>query len=170
MTREETEMLLAYMEQFYSGTDEITTDTITAWHNLFRDDPASLVYAAGKKAVRSWRGSKIPPPGEVARHLDTSDTPAELWHEAMKLIRKGTVLTQEQFDQAPDEIKAYFGSVSGVRDIALMDLDQVGNEKARFLKAIPAIQQRLASRSEKLKLKGHTINLLAANNSQNCGF
>lgn len=150
MTRSETEMLLAYMEQFYTGGAEISEDMIIAWHDLFREYPAETVFTAGKEAVRSWQGSKIPPPGKVMQFIKTDDAPVELWNEAMKLIRKGTVLTKEQFDEAPEEVRTYFGSIQSVREVALMDLGQLGNEKARFLKAVPVLSQRIEARKKAL--------------------
>ena len=55
-------------------------------------------------------------------------------------------MKRNEFESLPEEIKLYFGGVSAFRDLALLEAEYLPNERARFIKAMPGIRQRVRER------------------------
>lgn len=147
MNRQETLQVLALLREAYPQGAEITEVTVNLWADLFNDTPYEVAWEAAKEVCRTWDGYTMPPPAElfkVIRNADANNrTLMEKWRKVEKLIKRGTTLTQADFDELDDDIKAYYGGVSALRDLALLDMSELPNERARFLKHMPAIQERL---------------------------
>ncbi len=147
MNRQETMKVLALLREAYPNGAEITEMTVNMWTDLFSEVPYEVAWAAAKEVCRTWDGYTMPPPAELFKVIRNADertrTLMEKWRKVEKLIKRGTRLTQDDFDELDDDIKAYYGGVSALRDLALLDMSELPNERARFLKHMPFIQERL---------------------------
>ena len=142
MNKSETAKIVAYLYEAYPNGKEVTDFTIEVWHDLLKGYDFKVVQAAMREVLNEWEGYTMPPPAAIIKKINRAgkkDTYMDLWNEAEKLIRKGTVLTVEEFRDAPKEVQRYFGNVARIRDLALMPPEQTANERARFLKQIPEI-------------------------------
>lgn len=143
--------VLALLREAYPQGAEITEITVNVWADLFSDMPYEIAWEAAKEVCRTWQGYTMPPPAELFKVIRNADdrtrTLMEKWRKVEKLIKRGSVLTQEEFDEQDEDIKAYFGGVSAIRDLALLDMDEIPNERARFLKHMPAVQERLETQA-----------------------
>lgn len=145
MTKQETAKVIAYLREMYPQGASPSQATVNAWADLFSDTPFEVVWAAAKEVCRTWEGYTMPPPAALFRVINQVDgkTVIEKWRVVEKLIKRGTRLTQSEFDEQGEDIKAYFGGVSAIRDLALLNQDELPNERARFLKAMPQIRERI---------------------------
>lgn len=151
MTKQEAMQVLALLREAYPQGAEITGATVSLWADLFSDTPYEVAWEAAKEVCRTWEGYTMPPPSElfkVIRNASANNAVLiEKWRKVEKLIKRGTRLTQEEFDEQDEDIKAYFGGVSALRDLALLDMDEMPNERARFLKHMPAVQARIETQA-----------------------
>ena len=151
MNRQETMQVLALLREAYPQGAEITEMTVNVWADLFSDTPYEVTWEAAKEVCRTWEGYTMPPPAELFKVIRNADsrtrTLMEKWRKVEKLIKRGTRLTQEEFDKQDEDIKAYFGGVSAIRDLALLNMDEIPNERARFLKHMPAVQERIEAQA-----------------------
>lgn len=149
MNLHETAKMLTTLREFYPQGQPITETTVKAWHLVFDDIDFQVAMSVIPEVVKEWDGYTMPPPAAIIKKIKSAsagDTAIELWNEADKLISRGTILTIEEFEQADPTIKTYFGSVSRIRELALMDAAQTANERARFLKQAPQIREKIETR------------------------
>lgn len=145
MSREETTQVLAYLREMFPQGKPVTKNTVSAWHDLLEEYPYEIVWESAKNAVRTWEGMTMPPLAVLInqiKNLQPNDTEIELWRIAEQQIKRGTVMTQEDFDALPEPIRAYFGGVSAFRDLALLEHSELPNERARFINNIGKIVAR----------------------------
>lgn len=96
------------------------------------------------------RTSKYPPTiADIQEQLDyimpKQSTDEELWNEAYRLICKGSVLTTEEFNQEPEEIKRWFHNIRTIRELAMCPSETVNTVvRGQFLKTIGAIKRQQA--------------------------
>ena len=149
MNLHETAKMLTTLREFYPQGQPITETTVKAWHLVFDDIDFQIAMSVIPEVVKEWDGYTMPPPAAIIKKIKSAsagDTDIELWNEADKLISKGTVLTREEFEQASPIIQSYFGSVNRIRELALMDAGQTANERARFLRQVPKIREKVETR------------------------
>lgn len=149
MTIHETAELLAMLREYFPSGQPITKDTINAWGLIFEDVDYGLISAILPEIIKEWDGYTMPPPAVFFKHLERckdKGSDIELWNIADRLISKGTILTDDEFKQAPKEIQIYFGTVARIRDLALMPPEETANERARFLRQMPEIKKRIKAR------------------------
>lgn len=154
MTRNETIQLLTLLSSNYKSIDEKLKDRDKAkmlleiWHECLHDIDFNLCMIAVKKAIIS---SSFPPTIHDIRAAATSivkpaaedKTAIEYWNEAYKMIRKGSYMTDEEFNKHSEVVKTFFGSVAQVKELAQTDADVVNSvTKGQFLKQIDVIQAR----------------------------
>ncbi|MBO6270492.1 MAG: hypothetical protein J6N19_15295 [Clostridium sp.] len=146
MNRIEIEKILVYLREVYPNGAEITRDTVTVWQDLFSEYPFEVAWQAVKNLVRTWEGYTMPPPAVLFRNIDEinpgEDTAIGLWRIAERAIKRGSVFSQSEFEELPDPLRMYFGGVSAIRDLAMISLDQMPNERARFLRQAPDLIRR----------------------------
>lgn len=151
MTRQETTKILAYLREIYPQGKEVTKNTVSVWHDLLAGYPYEVAFQAAKNTARTWKGYIMPPPSEIIRQAEMlmpEDTTAiDLWRIAERQIKRGTVITQEDFDRLPAPVRRYFGGPSAIRDLALLDMEQLPNERARFLRQIGGIVEQDKARA-----------------------
>lgn len=136
---------IAYPRFYADMSKEDAQNTIVLWEDMFKEDNGQLVMAAVDNLIVNF---KYPPTiadvkEEMYKLTNKEVAPIELWVIAKKMIGKGIYMTQEEFEQYPDTIKAFFGGLSGLKDIAKMDSETVNSViQSNFLKQIKIIQDR----------------------------
>lgn len=165
MNRIETLEVLAYLRELFPNGKPITDLTVTVWRDIFSDVPADVVKLAAKKTAMTYRGYTMPAPAELFEFIPKEDdgTEIELWRIAERWIRRGTIMSKDDFDSLPEEIRIYFGGVSAFRDLALLEAEQIPNERARFLRSVPAIKKRIQNAEA---LPGNLFTMLPAENEE----
>lgn len=148
MNRKEVAQILATLKTFFPNGEPVTGDTIDAWEWIIGEYDYHVFWECMKQVVDEWDGYTMPPPAAIIKKIRTAqdDNYIELWNIAEKMIRKGTILTVGEFGDAPEEIQTWFGDVSRIRELALMPPEQTANERARFLKGVPAIKEKIQTR------------------------
>lgn len=145
MNKNDTKKIMAYLREAFPNGKPGTELTVMVWHDLLKDYDVEIVEEAARNVVRTWDGYTMPPPayliGEIKRLMPEDETAIELWRIAEKAIKRGSVLTEEEFAALPSPVRRYFGGRSAIRDLALLDADQLPNERARFLKHIEIIKK-----------------------------
>lgn len=152
MTKRETTKILTILRAFYK-TDQDAVETVNAWHTILE----GYDYQVAEVAVRNFAKNDtrdyqtFPGVGQIVRQIELlmpEDTTAiDLWRIAEQQIKRGTVITQEEFNALPAPIKRYFGGPSAIRDLALLDMEQLPNERARFLRQIGGIVEQEKARA-----------------------
>lgn len=142
MNKTEMTKILAVLRTYFPNGVEASKTVVEAWHMIFEKVPYELMNNAVKEVVSEWEGYTMPPPGVFMSKLRQTNqaSAVELWNEAHNLMRRGTILTQDEFEQASPEIVKYFGSVARIRQLATMPVEEVEFEKQLFMKHVPSIQ------------------------------
>lgn len=151
MKKSETVQIIALLagnyESIANKTDKQKAMMLNTWQECLGDLDYLLVQQAVKKAIIN---SPYPPTIhdirknaiEIKNPVQTR-TAIEAWNEAYRMICKGSILTQEEFDEARPEVKKFFGSVRQVSELAKTDLEVVNSvTKGQFLKQYEIIVQR----------------------------
>lgn len=150
MTKNELLKIITYLREAFPNGSEITENTVNVWFDLLGEYDYRLAWECMRQVARNWDGYTMPPPSAIIKRINSASAGSsdiELWNEADMLISKGTVLTREEFEQASPIIQSYFGSVNRIRELALMDAGQTANERARFLRQVPKIREKVETRS-----------------------
>lgn len=152
MTKDETIRILAYLREIYPNGKQVTDMTVTVWHDLLQEYRYEVVQAVTKQVAKEYTGYTMPPPAEIIKRINLikgkGNTAIEYWRQAEQAIRRGAILTEEEFKQLPTPVQKYFGGRSAIRDIAILDQSELPNERARFLNNIKIIITREESRVE----------------------
>ena len=165
-------LIRANFENAYNfKTDEEATLLIEFWYDSLKDYPKELVFAAVKSAIQA---SEFAPKistvlAEVKKLTDANKkTDVELWSELedtfYPVYRATLYLRYDQYhkrasdkikqiyEKLSDEIKLYVVNASTLKELAELanrsDDDSIKYEKARFLKLMPELRAKQASRAE----------------------
>lgn len=136
---------LAYPRFYADISKEDAQNTIVLWEDMFKGDDGQLVMAAVNNLIANF---KYPPTiadikEEMYKLTNKEVAPIELWSIAKRMIGKGLYMTQAEFETYPAEIRAFFGGLSGLKDISKMDSETVNSViQSNFLKQIKIIQDR----------------------------
>lgn len=154
MNRKETIQLLTLLASNYKSFDEKLRDTdrakmlIETWFSCLEDLDVNLCMIAAKKAIIS---SSYPPTihdirqaaAEIVTPANENKSAIELWDEALKMIRKGSYMTDEEFQKHSEVVKRFFGCVAQLRELAATDMDTIATVvKGQFLKQVEGLQTR----------------------------
>lgn len=154
MNRKETTQLITLLASNYRSIEERIKDKdkanlmLETWFSCLEDLDVNLCMIAAKKAIMS---SSFPPTihdirqaaTEIITPVEENKTAIELWDEALKMIRKGSYMTEEEFEKHSPVVKKFFGSVAQLRELALTDMDTIATvTKGQFLKQIEVLQTR----------------------------
>lgn len=149
MTTKEVKMILAYFRELYPNGKPGSENTVTVWCDLLKDYDIEIGLIASRNVARIWQGYTMPPPSVLIEEMDTllgrSMSAIEYWRIAERAIKRGSVMTHEEFELLPEPVRRYFGGVSAVRDLGQLSIDQLPNERARFLKMIGSIDINVRS-------------------------
>lgn len=135
----------SYPNTFKDYTQEQAEMTISLYQSMFNDDDYELISIALKEIINNSKF--IPTIADIKEkmyELTNKETiPIELWNIAKKMIGNGLYMTQEEFDSYPKEIRTFFGGLSGLKQISMMDSKTVNSViQSNFLKQISIIQER----------------------------
>ena len=171
MTIQETTKILSYFRELYPNGEKATNATVNAWHTVIGEYDFEVAWECAMDLAKEWDAYTMPPPAALVKRirsvLPTDMTAIELWREAERLIRRGLVLTEEEFSKAPEPIRVYFGGRSAIRDMALLSAEELPYERARFLKNIAPIIERasvmeaLSDEAKKAIASGNYVKALA---------
>ncbi|GEM_PF-848645 len=154
MNRKETTQLIALLASNYRSIEERIKDKykadlmIETWFSCLEDLDVNLCMIAVKKAIMS---SSFPPTihdirqaaTEIVTPAEENKTAIEYWNEALKMIRKGSYMTDTEFEKHSPVVKKFFGSVAQLRELAATDMDTIATvTKGQFLKQIEVLQTR----------------------------
>lgn len=121
-----------------------------AWYAVLRNEPEELVQAALEDCQRS---SPYPPvPADLCTRIAAMRQADEITaEEAFELLRKaarnGIYHAREEFDKLPMECRRFLGSSSALRDLAMVDEDQISTvTRGQFLRRFESIRQNEALR------------------------
>jgi len=154
MTKNETIKLLTLLASNYKSIDDKLKDKdkakmlLETWYECLSDLDVNLCMIAAKKAIMS---SSFPPTihdirqaaTEIVTPAEENKSAIELWNEALKMIRKGSYMTDTEFEKHSLIVKRFFGSVAQLRELAATDMDTIATvTKGQFLKQIEVLQTK----------------------------
>lgn len=159
MTRDEVKMVLATMAEVYSRhlMPPVTELTVNVWLQMLQD----VSYKSASAAVAGWlQTQKYPPTIADIRELAArtvvkeNKSPEQAWSELMAAIQKYGHTEKEQAEKALDKsVLKIIGN--DWMYYCTLPIDQIPNEKARFIRAYTTEQKRskeLTQMSEKVRL------------------
>lgn len=120
---------------------------LNTWYECLNDLDYKLVLQAVKKTIIE---SPYPPTIHDIRknaiemvNPTTNVTAIEAWNEAYKMICKGSIITQEEFEKANPIVQRFFTDVSQVRELSKTDIQSINTvTKGQFLKQYDILVQR----------------------------
>lgn len=150
MTLQETQKVLmilkkAYPRYYTESTKEEVQETLLFYHDMFSEYPVEIVITALKNYIKV---NEYPPTiAGLQKQIDLiiadEDTDIELWNEFEKACRKGSRITQEEFESLSEPIKKWCRDVSQIRDLSKLDIGTFNTViKGQFLKTITKIKER----------------------------
>lgn len=172
MNREETKRVLkilsvAYPRYFSGMSKEDKVDHINLYMDMFGGYPVEIVLPALNNYIRH---NEYPPSiAGLQRQIDLlspqKDDATELWNILAKACRRGSVMTQEEFEQLPEPIQAWCGDVAQIKELSQMDSATFNSvTRGQFLKTVNLITERQKAQkiaeSEMQKLLGNGMNFL----------
>lgn len=150
MTLQETQKMLvilkkAYPRYYTESTKEEVQKTVLFYHDMFSEYPVEIVVTALKNYIKV---NEYPPTiAGLQKQIDLiapeEDTDIELWNEFEKACRKGSRITQEEFESLSEPIKKWCRDVSQIRDLSKLDSGTFNTViKGQFLKTITKLKER----------------------------
>lgn len=150
MTLQETQKVLmilkkAYPRYYTESTKEEVQETLLFYHDMFSEYPVEIVVTALKNYIKV---NEYPPTiaglqKQIDLIISDEDTDIELWNEFEKACRKGSRITQEEFESLSDPIKKWCKDVSQIRELSKLDTGTFNTViKGQFLKTITKIKER----------------------------
>lgn len=139
-----------------------------SWFKQLEQYPKELCDTAVMNALGSARDGRYPRIGDVKYQVERiqeacQKSDNELWAELQAVLwevadnvslcrydaheEKARKRINEIFNSLSPELKEYCQTVGGLTDIALCDMDKLGFERGRFIKAIPQIRERAKVRA-----------------------
>lgn len=150
MNRQETTQIITLLAGNYNSIAEKSKEQkqmmLNTWQECLGDLDYKLVLQAVKKTIIK---SPFPPTIHDIRKYAVElinpieDRRLEVWDECYKLICRGSVVTQEEFDKHSYICKKFLGSVNQLRSYARSDIDTINTVvKSSFLKQYEILLDR----------------------------
>lgn len=119
-----------YPDSFRGQSEAVVGAKVKLWHDMFKDYPSPVVYAAAKAFMATDVKGFMPSVGQIMEKIQLMKqpnemTPGEAWHLVYKAIRNSTYWSVEEFAKLPDQVQRFVGSPEQLRDWALMDAETV---------------------------------------------
>lgn len=148
MTKDETRAMLFMIRANYpqafrdAGESEMRLIAQT-WHDVFEPYDSSVVRYALTECFKTSRFA--PSIAEVLGKIKAimyDFTDEDDWKIACKMIRNGNWLTKEEWDEAPEHIRRWFGSMSAVKELANQEGGTLQTvTRGQFMKTIGAVRE-----------------------------
>lgn len=165
MEKSETKKLLeilktAYPKTYQNITEEQARNMLSLYFDMFKEYETEIVVVALKNYIKA---NEFPPTiAGLQKQIDLiapeEDTDIELWNEFEKACRKGSRITQEEFESLSEPIKKWCRDVSQIRELSKLDSGTFNSViRGQFLKTIPQLIER---QEAKKKLPAETRKIL----------
>lgn len=139
-----------------------------SWFKQLEHYPKEVCDTAVMNALGSAREGRYPRIGDVKYQVEKIEEACqksdnELWAELQSVLwevadnvslsrydmerEKAKKRNREIFDSLSPELKEYCQTVGGLTELASYDMDKLGFERGRFIKAIPQIRERTKVRA-----------------------
>ena len=137
MNRQETLGIMSVIQaaypNFYKGMNAKNADDIVGlWTEMFRDYPVMEVALAVKAFIASDIKGFPPTIGVITDAIQKNRaretgmlTEQEAWNLVDKATKRATWYSQEEYDKLPPIVQELVGSPQALKEIALMDADEV---------------------------------------------
>ena len=150
MEKSETKKLLeilktAYPKTYQNITEEQARNMLSLYFDMFKEYETEIVVVALKNYIKA---NEFPPTiaglqKQIDLIISDEDTDIELWNEFEKACRKGSRITQEEFESLSGPIKKWCKDVSQIRELSKLDTGTFNTViKGQFLKTITKIKER----------------------------
>lgn len=156
MNKKEMGMILYIMQEQYRA-DNITERTVNAWLPVFESYDYHTVEMAVKMMAKEREYTSFPAPASLVKYIGIitgKSDPNALWELAHRAMGKASTFTRETFEELPEELQRFFGSINQLREYGLMDVDKIGIVKNAFFRELPVIETRLMAQREMQPLLG----------------
>lgn len=151
MNREETKKVLkvlatAYPKYFAGMDTSEKLDQIALYEAMFGTYPVEVVVSALHAYIRV---NEYPPSiaglqKQIDLMLPDEDNAAQLWNQLSEACKRGSVMTEEEFQELPEPLKKWCGNVSQIRELSQTEKSVFNSvTRGQFLKTIPQITERL---------------------------
>jgi hypothetical protein len=127
----------AYPKFYAEMSKEEMHNTIDLWTEMFAHESPSIVIAAVKNLINSF---KFPPTiADIKEEMhkltnERKESPIEMWNIIMKAIQKSAYYSHEEYEKLPQIAQKFVGSPRQLREWALSEGFNEGVEKSLFLK------------------------------------
>lgn len=144
-------LLAGSYDQIANKSDKQKSLMLATWQECLGDLDYNIVLQSVKKAIID---SPYPPTihdirkNAVEFMNPTNNDPLKDWDEAYKMIKNGSYMTQEEFDQHSPICRKFFGSVSQLKAYSTNSEFNLDVTRANFLKQHENITKR--DKEEKL--------------------
>ncbi len=139
-----------------------------SWYKQLEQYPKEVCDIAVMNALGNARDGRHPRIGDIKYQVERiqeacQKSDNELWAELQSVLwevaenvslcrydaheEKARKRNDEIFNSLSPELKEYCQNVGGLTDIALYDMDKLGFERGRFVKALPQIRERAKVRA-----------------------
>lgn len=150
MTREETKKILkvlntAYPEYFSKMTRAEKLDQIDLYQTIFGDFPAEIIVSAvcSYIKVNEYRPTIAGLQKQIDLITAEDEGAADLWNVLAEACRKGSILTQQEFDALPWPVKRWCGNIGQIKELAMTKSDIFHTViRGQFLRAVPQLIER----------------------------
>ncbi len=154
MNKTEMGKILYIMQEQYRA-ENITERTINAWWPIFQSYEYKIVELAVMLMANERKFTSFPAPASLVEYISIIEgkaDPSALWELAYRAMGKCTTFTLETFNELPEQIRMFFGSLNQLREYGLADIDELKFTKLDFMKELPTIETRIMARKETAKL------------------
>lgn len=149
MTKQETIQIITLLAGNYDTISQKTVEQkqlmISTWQECLGDLDYNIVLQSVKKAIID---SPYPPTiHDIRKNAiefvnPTEDDALKDWDEAYKMIKNGSYMTQEEFDQHSPACKRFFGSVAQLKAYSTNPEFNLDVTRANFLKQHENLMKR----------------------------
>lgn len=156
MTRDETKAMLMLITsvypRYYADLNDMQKRIlIDQWHKSFEQVDSRIVRYALDSHISA---SKWPPTIADIRDridmMDDSEASVEtLWDETLRLIRRGTRVTQDELDAASPEVRRWLRNPANVKELSQLPFETVQSvTRGQFMKQIDRVKEKERIRKE----------------------
>lgn len=150
MDREDTKKVLkilatAYPRYFANMDKGDKIDQVNLYLDMFGGYPTEAVVVALKSYIKD---NEYPPSiaglqKQIDLLLPDENNAVELWNILAKAVKRGSIVTQEEFNRLPKPIRTWCGDLAQLRELGMMDISAFNTvTRGQFLKTVPVLVER----------------------------
>lgn len=149
MTNDETVVIMGILKtaypNYYRNMKKAEAEkTIALWTELLSEYPLEICAFAVKRLITE--SQYVPTISEIVSRIKELQKPEgngaiDAWNILAKAAA-GSIRTQEQYDTLPYEVKRFCGSLSGLRDLGMLDADIFNSvTRGQFMKVFDGMKR-----------------------------